>query len=172
MTNRFNKLFFIPDQDSIPEYGKTKFVPNFKIISTCRYQHFQEIKGIYAYVVNVHDASNYDLDICFNNPETKNIYNSVISHEYTYLDDNGNKITSQAYRCRLKGLATKIGSSFESTQAVKELIDENDGWVECSISDIDIYHRLLVDIKIGDNHVNDYLIKNFPNNYRSYKKFP
>ena len=31
---------------------------------------------------------------------------------------------------------------------IKNLIDINDGWVTCSLSDVDIYRRLLVNIYI------------------------
>jgi hypothetical protein len=76
-----------------------------------------------------------------------------------------------AYRCRLKGIGINnscyesayMESKFHFAFEVRKLIDRSDGWVTCNVSDIDVYHRILVDINvhIGNTVVNvhDYLLQ-------------
>lgn len=165
MVKNMTKTFLIPNRRKIDS-----IYPFREVYNTYRYQHLPQISQLYGYIVNIHDASNYDIDICFPDHKTEYLYNSVIHNSYIYLDEEDKCIESTAYRCRLKGISTREKSSFDATQLIRELIDENNGWVTCSISDIDIYHRLLIDIDIGDVNVNELLIQNFPDIYHNYKK--
>src|SRR5690606_23335268 len=71
---------------------------------------------------------------------------------------NGSDICNKigiAYRCRLRGiginqenLIKNMGRSKQICMEVRQLIDRTDGWIMCTLSDIDIYRRLLVDIVI------------------------
>lgn len=158
-------------------------INNSKIeIKQNRYQRMREIRGIIGFIVNVHDATNFDIDLEMP-PELHEKYRDVISNQYTYQDlnidflENPNlnsttEITPKigtTYRCRLRGvginqLAQNL-HTWKSNQMcveVKQLIDRTDGWITCTLSDIDVYQRLLVDIVIntskGPINLRDYLL--------------
>jgi len=147
-----------------------------------RYQRMREIHNITGFIVNVHDATNYDIDLEIP-PELHEKYRDVISNQYTYQDLNDDflenpnlnqrtqiePIIGTTYRCRLRG----VGISQLSGPAhnwknnlmcveVRQLIDRTDGWITCTLSDIDVYQRLLVDIVIntcnGPINLRDYLL--------------
>lgn len=146
-----------------------------------KYQRMREIRNISGFIVNVHDATNFDIDLDIV-PELHERYRDVISNQYTYQDlgedflenpdMNRLKITPEVgttYRCRLKGVGINQLPSSEHTWKsnqmcvdVKQLIDRTDGWVTCTLSDIDVYQRLLVDIVINTNNgpvnLRDYLL--------------
>lgn len=157
--------------DIIPNDGITDVAyyfgdKNFKnkkknITPPSKYITLKEIKNLQGFVVNVHDATNLDIDIQIPNEHITD-YKCVVSNEYLYIDyedydiDCNNPVqTGIAYRCRLKGVgidqnkcSNNSHKPIQLTIEVKKLIDRNDGWVTCSISDVDIYSRLLVDIYI------------------------
>lgn len=128
-----------------------------------KYQRLKETSNIQGYVVNVHDATNLDIDLVIP-PELEDRYRQVITNYYTYHDlgedinlpiDNLQLKRGRAFRCRLRG----VGNNYLSlpsqnkkiaqlTIEIRQLIDRADGWVTCTLSDIDIYQRLLVDIII------------------------
>lgn len=133
-----------------------------------KYRKMKYIRNVKGFVVNVHDATNFDIafDIL---PEIHERYQDVISNQYTYQDlgedflinpDMNRLIESKhkigtTYRCRLKGIGINQSSSssyiWKSNQMcieVKKIFDRSDGWIICTLSDIDIYQRLLVDIYI------------------------
>ncbi len=135
--------------------------------SFSKYQRMREIENIIGFVVNVHDATNFDIDIEIS-PEFHERYNNVISNQYTYQDlsndflENPNlhiKVPTKigtTYRCRLRGVGINqlpqylhIWKNNQMCVEVKQLIDRTDGWVVCTLSDIDVYQRLLVDITIN-----------------------
>ena len=146
-----------------------------------KYQRMREVKNIVGFIVNVHDATNFDIDLDII-PELHEKYRDVISNQYTYQDLGEDfvqnphlsqlRVTPEVgttYRCRLKGIGINQLSSSEhawkSSQMcvdVRQLIDITDGWVTCTLSDIDVYQRLLVDIVIhtstGDVNLRDYLL--------------
>jgi len=76
-----------------------------------KYIHHQDIPDILGYVVNVHDAVNYDIDL-FLDEELRKRYWNVITNTYTYQDEDLNSSSSNphapmigtTYRCRLKGI--------------------------------------------------------------------
>jgi len=133
-----------------------------------RYQRMREIRDVTGFIVNVHDATNFDIDLDIS-PDLHEKYHDVISNQYTYQDlgidflenPDMNRLVcitpeiGTTYRCRLRGVGINQLSSSEhtwkSTQMcvdVKQLIDRTDGWISCTLSDIDVYQRLLVDITI------------------------
>lgn len=134
-----------------------------------RYQRMREISGVIGFIVNVHDATNFDIDLEIS-PELHEKYGDVISNQYTYQDFNNNffefstlsKIKcinpciGTTYRCRLRGVGINqlpqhlhTWKSNQMCVEIKQLIDRTDGWITCTLSDIDVYQRLLVDITIN-----------------------
>lgn len=142
-----------------------------------RYQRIRQVSSVRGFVVNIHDATNFDIDLEI--PDGLNhLYRDVIRNEYSYLDvspifgdivdegdsrnlrrsgsvDDRKLVISKTYRCRLKGIAiNKIAynnnANLRNTVliTINQLIDRSDGWVVCTLSDIDVYQRLLVDITI------------------------
>jgi len=135
-----------------------------------RYQRTRETTNIIGYVVNVHDSINFDIDLTMSSKLQKK-YKNVITNQYKYYDYNkyyfdniytelNKKVIPQygiTYRCRLKGIGMKqsnndtdtIWKSNKLSIEIKKLIDITDGWITCTLSDVDIYKRLLVDIYIN-----------------------
>lgn len=130
-----------------------------------RYHRMKEIPNVTGFIVNTHDSTNFDID--FDIPyEIHDTYQDVISNQYSYHDfedsvfENPNlnmKITPKigtTYRCRLRGIGINQSSNMYITKSnricmeLKLLIDRTDGWIKCTLSDIDVYRRLLVDIEI------------------------
>jgi hypothetical protein len=134
-----------------------------------RYKKMATATNIVGFIVNVHDATNFDIDLDMS-PELHQQYQDVISNQYTYQDLEPDFIENPdftklatlnpkigiTYRCRLKGIGINQSSTssshyWKSNQMcieVKQLMDRTDGWVLCTVSDIDVYQRLLVDISI------------------------
>ena len=147
-----------------------------------KYQRMREIHNITGFIVNVHDATNFDIDLEIPG-ELHERYRDVISNQYTYQDlgddflenpdlNRTNQITPRVgttYRCRLRGVGinqlsanTHTWKSNQMCIEIKQLIDRTDGWITCTLSDIDVYQRLLVDIIIntcqGPINLRDYLL--------------
>lgn len=146
-----------------------------------KYQRIKELPNIRGFIVNIHDANNFDIDLKIPY-EYINRYKDVVSNRYFYKDlpsdflDNPDieKIglteptTGKTFRCRLRGvgISQKPVPQWKShvmTQHVRQLTDRTDGWVVCTISDIDVYRRLLVDIvvhtKTGPIDLRDFLLE-------------
>lgn len=134
-----------------------------------KYQRMREIDNITGFVVNVHDATNFDIDLEMS-PEFHERYNNVISNQYTYQDLGNDFLENPdlsrtirntprvgtTYRCRLRGVGINqlpqnlhIWKNNQMCVEVKQLIDRTDGWITCTLSDIDVYERLLVDVIIN-----------------------
>jgi len=138
------------------------------------YQKLTDIKNITGFIVNVHDAINFDIDLELPYPVVA-LYNSVIKNSYIYCDNNCEELVTSVtsvtsvykttgkykenvgttYRCRLRGIginktmtSNRRWKMTQLTIAVKQLINRSDGWVECVLGDIDIYQRLLVDVYV------------------------
>lgn len=143
-----------------------------------RYQKLPEIKNIRGFIVNIHDATNYDIDLTIPDKIIAK-YKDVICNYYSYQDLNSNLLEfplnkgdiliGKTYRCRLKGIGINQVSqhTWKANRMlikVKQLIDRTDGWVTCTLSDIDIYHRLLVEVTVdtcnGSVNLKDYLLVN------------
>ena len=192
--------------DSLIKHDKFKnFSSNFKsplrkniILSPCisKYKQLENKIDIKGYVVNVYDATNFDIDVSIPN-ESINDYLSVVRNEYIYKDLNKKFMENPtiknlecvetkvgyAYRCRLKGIGfdqkkyyTNFSRCSEICFDIKKLIDRCDGWVTCIISDIDIYKRLLVDITLhlpdGSINLREYILQKMSSFeiYYPYKK--
>lgn len=150
--------------------------------SVVKYQKIKETQGVNGFVVNVHDATNFDIDMNIDE-DLRQKYKSVITNEYYYKDlpeefltnPQGNPFEDTSvgltYRCRLKGIGINnnlsrhahLTKSNQLTIEVKQLTDRTDGWVLCTLSDIDIYRRLLVDLVFvlpeGRINLKDFLLK-------------
>lgn len=147
-----------------------------------RYQRMREIRDITGFIVNIHDAINFDIDLDMP-PELHEKYGDVVSNQYTYQDLGNdflenpdlNRTTQLApkvgttYRCRLRGVGmNQLSQQLHTWKTnkmcveVKQLIDRTDGWVTCTLSDIDVYKRLLVDVVIHtckeNINLRDYLL--------------
>lgn len=133
------------------------------------YQRLIETYNIIGFVVNIHDITNFDIDLDIND-ELKKIYSKVISNKYMFQDITSTSINiNETYRCRLRGIGinqdnqrTNIIKNNHIYIEIKHLIDRSDGWIICTLSDIDIYQRLLVDIYLlsDDKIINlrDYIL--------------
>lgn len=163
------------------KYERARGQRNCQLDNINKYQRMKEIRDITGFIVNVHDATNFDIDLDIS-LELHEKYQNVISNQYTYqdLDDNFlenpemNRLEIKpeigtTYRCRLRGIGINQLGTMEHTLKsnqmcidVKQLIDRSDGWVICTLSDIDVYKRLLVDINIqtsnGSINLRDYLL--------------
>lgn len=152
-------------------------------IPTARYQRKREVPNITGFVVNIHDATNFDIDLEL--PESvREEYTDVICKSYSYINIScpltcanehgpGEMYYGRAYRCRLQGIGISrhgdkrpsnyhVYKSNQMIREVRKIIDRNDGWVTCTLSDIDVYQRLLVDISVMVGNVKvdlkDYLL--------------
>lgn len=144
------------------------------------YQHLRELKDVNGFIINVKDAINFDIDLEIP-PEFKQLYENVIIQEYTYknLDSINSfwseRIHGKAYRCRLNGIGTTNHKDCKSRNSetikqnrnvfidVKRFIDRADGWVNCTLTDIDIHGRLLIEMNIEINseviNLKDFILK-------------
>lgn len=152
-----------------------------------KYRRVKEVTNINGFVVNVHDATNLDIDLDLP-PELKDKYQDVILNNYTYQDlqpdvlGKPNIVPSigTTYRCRLRGIGinqlsyqARNQKSNQMYVEVSRLIDRADGWIICTLSDVDIYRRLLVDITIhtckGTIDLKEYLLSRMENEEMSNK---
>ncbi len=140
------------------------------------YIHLDELNNISGFIVNIHDAINFDIDLMIDN-EKVILYKNVISNYYSYIDTDVSSDVQigKTYRCRLKGIGISQNTKYHNFIMnkmfifVKQLVDQCDGWVSCNLSDIDIYQRLLVDIDvhIGNKIINikDFLLDKMKDEY-------
>lgn len=122
------------------------------------YKKMGDINQIHAFVVNMRDTLNFDLDISLpTNLRSK--YNEVHKNVYTYMTYDTDTLEESdikkgiTYRCHLRGIEfknrkNKNGNFNTGRREVEELIMKNNRNIKCNIGDIDIYKRLLVDIII------------------------
>lgn len=129
---------------------------------THRYHHVRELGYVKAFMVNVHDATNYDIDLILPS-HLLTRYRTVLSNNYLYKEFNDLTINPETidnlpnrigitYRCRLRGVGLNANLdrriNFQLATEIKQLTDRTDGWINCVLTDIDIYRRLLIDIYI------------------------
>jgi len=147
------------------DLGTSRMISSASDSNLCKYQRLRDISGIRGYVVNIHDATNFDIDLTIN-PSILYNYKDVICDTYTYSDYTLHDIGSidpkklptkvgTTYRCRLRGIGVRkivskaqYSKSYQMCNDIKKLIDRADGWIICTISDIDIYNRILIDVII------------------------
>jgi hypothetical protein len=151
-----------------------------------KYKHMREIYNVNGFIVNIHDATNFDIDLSIP-AEIREKYSDVIVSEYKFKDMDDDFLENPlletisqkpeqigiTYRCRLRGVGINQNPirnhKWRMNQVcvdVKQLIDRCDNWVTCTISDIDVYRRLLVDITIhtstGSIILSDFLLRRNP----------
>ncbi len=116
-----------------------------------RYETFLPVNGILGFVVNVYDPLSFDIDLKMNDALKKR-YENVIQTPYSYIDTDADGVVREgvAYRCRLKGVISDNNAS-ENNSLLKEYhilmirkTDEENGWVRVSVSDVDVYRRILI----------------------------
>lgn len=103
-----------------------------------------------AYVVAIRDPLNLHLDIYWPK-EFDERYNSVIKYEYTFISEElEEKIyTRNAFLCHLRGIeinSADFSHMRETYIEISKRILRSGGWVLVSVSDVDIYKRILVNI--------------------------
>lgn len=122
-----------------------------------KYRHILNTNLVWGFVVSIHNSINYDIDLQFEDFDVAEKYRDVISGSYQYLKSHREKIdfencvpiTGTAYRCHIRGIDTVKKQPKNSVNyEIIRLINLSDGWVLCTLGDIDIYGRLLVDIVI------------------------
>lgn len=126
-----------------------------------------------GYVAHIYDILNYDISFNFN-PILEKRYESAPHKEYIYqdveVDENypfgPTKISKEkAYRCRVRGLLHTITNhelktkeicklNYTLMMTIFRLLDIENGFITCTISDIDRYGRILVDIMFPSVNVN------------------
>ena len=134
------------------------------------YQKLPTVKETYlAYVVAIRDPLNLHLDIYWP-PEISERYNSALHYDYTFVSEelDRNIQTRSAYSCHLRGIeivstsptgtitsptgttspqgAIHSHNMKEAYIEVSKNVIKTGGWVLVSISDIDIYRRILVNV--------------------------
>ena len=148
-----------------------------------RYCGLREVSDIIGFVVNIHDATNFDIDLQL--PiDIQYKYCTVITNQYSYKDLGNRYLTNPSdimgetivpevgttYRCRLRGIGINqlpasihMRKSHAMAMDIKQLIERTDCWISCTLSDIDVYQRLLVDICVhtsdGCINIKDYLLE-------------
>lgn len=127
-------------------------------------------------VVNLVNAVNIDVILNLTE-EQKRIYGSVISKDISYkiIDPvsltEGETINTLAYRARLGGIAVpnkgqvmmKKKLMSIATAQLRSYIMKTNGLFRCKISDIDVYHRVLIELydPLTGSSLNEYILKKF-----------
>lgn len=118
------------------------------------YQKLPQVKDTYlAYVVAVRDPLNFHLDIYWP-PEMAERYSSAIRYDYTFVSEElGSTVhVRPAYSCHLRGVEitqtapNDFSNMKEAYILMSKRILRSGGWVIVSVSDIDVYRRVLVNV--------------------------
>jgi len=119
-----------------------------------RYQKLPNSRETFlAFVVAIRDPLNLHLDIYWP-PEIENRYASVLGYPYEFVSEEfGPRVqTRKAYYCHLRGveIISPTPNEFynikEAYVYVSTRIHKSNGWVLVSVSDIDVYRRILVNV--------------------------
>lgn len=148
------------------------------------YRKYDDVPDCVGYIAHMHDPTNFDIDIALPSNYKKR-YSQVITANYSfsylpetdfiYGHDPGKivKQYSSAYRCRLRGVgACKNGNRLlqnEIMAAVAKLFHSTDMYGCICVSDIDVYQRLLVDIKCAEVNLRDFILGMDPQGLCFYK---
>jgi len=140
-----------------------------------KYLNLSDVQNTVGFIVNVHDQINFDIDLNLNS-KIKNRYSRVIINEYCYTDPSSEGIRrGLTYRCRLRGVSLDSKDKYskmlqESRINILRKIDRQNGWAICTVSDVDIYNRILVDLydPITGESINEYLLTQYKEIYRPY----
>lgn len=110
------------------------------------YQRHEKIDNVDAYVVRIYNSINYDIDLQLSSAVMSK-YKNLTTNIYKYTDDEGVSHQSMTYRCRLEGVGIRDQdrrSTFRDYLYIIQMINKHDGWVKCSVGDVDVYGRLLI----------------------------
>jgi len=143
--------------------------PGAIIMTPTYYQKMPSPKETFlAYVVAIRDPLNLHLDIYWPE-EIRNRYDSAIHYEYTFISEELSEdvYIRPAYSCHLRGveiISTAPNDFFNMKEAyitVSKHILRSGGWVLVSVSDIDIYRRILINIfdVVTRKSINNELLK-------------
>jgi len=141
------------------------------------YTQHPSISGITGYVVNVHDAINLDIDLCLS-PSLVQRYRQVISHPYRYRDNGKAEQAGLAYRCRLRGIGSLADKReqqlWQAHLDIVRTIDRQGGWVICTVSDVDVYSRILLELfdPVTGHSINEGLLASYPTVFTKYEGRP
>lgn len=103
-----------------------------------------------AYVVTIKDPINLHLDIYWpDNIKCK--YVDCIRYEYSFISEetlNEGIINRNVYSCHLRDIEinTNPTNMKEASIILTKLINECNGWVLITVSDVDIYKRILINL--------------------------
>lgn len=118
------------------------------------YQKLPQVKETYlAYVVAVRDPLNFHLDIYWP-PEIGERYSTAIRYDYTFVSEelDPSVHVRPAYSCHLRGVEiiqtapNDFNNMKEAYILMSKRIMRSGGWVLVSVSDIDVYRRILVNV--------------------------
>lgn len=124
-----------------------RFAPTF-------YQKLPQVKETYlAYVVAVRDPLNFHLDIYWPSKMAER-YSSAIRYDYTFVSEElaPTVHVRPAYSCHLRGVEiiqsapNDFSNMKEAYILMSKRILRSGGWVLVSVSDIDVYRRILVNV--------------------------
>ena len=103
-----------------------------------------------AFIFNIQNLLNYDLEIFDLSQDQIDLYNSRVSKNINYYHENGELKSIVTYRCRLRGVDTIEKKSKQKDMFIyREIISKlkkYDGYIMIKIHHIDKYNRLIVDM--------------------------
>jgi Iap family predicted aminopeptidase len=134
-----------------------------------------------GYVVHVHDAINFDIDLNFD-PKQRQEFRHAIHNTYRYKEKPSfDEIkVGRVYRCRLRGIQVAAHSEIKykqkskilekATNTVNRIVDRSNGWVVCIADNIDVYNRLLIDVldPLTYESLSDILFIEYPKLFTEY----
>lgn len=118
------------------------------------YKKLPHVKETYlAHVVAIRDPLNFHLDIYWPEDISKR-YDSTLHYDYTFVSEelDPGVYVRPAYSCHLRGVEitqTDQNDFINMKEAyilISKRILRSGGWVLVSVSDIDIYRRILVNV--------------------------
>lgn len=130
------------------------YAPSPRDLAPTFYQKLPQVKETYlAYVVAVRDPLNFHLDIYWP-VEMAERYSSAIRYDYTFVSEelSPSVHVRPAYSCHLRGVeiiqseAHDFSNMKEAYILMSKRILRSGGWVIVSVSDIDVYRRILVNV--------------------------
>lgn len=115
----------------------------------------QSYTSFLAYVVAIKDPLNFHLDIYWPQDVAER-YSTSLKYDYTFVSEElGSEIHSRpAYSCHLRGveivsttdITVHTANMKEAYILISKRIVRSGGWVLVSVSDIDVYRRILVNV--------------------------
>lgn len=147
------------------------------VVTTIPYQRCSPTYNVMGYVVHVEGPVSMDISFDFDE-KLNDRYHNVISNKWQYEipdpkdPENLAKRTFHegiAYRCRLRGVKIAKDNQQGSHSLMKQAhidmmrqINRQNGWVMCTISDVDKFQRILVDLydPVTSANLRDILVNN------------